>query len=690
MSDARSPGRLHGGAKAPRADGKWLESGKVLAPSVPVRRGEPRWAWAVAAAVAATLLGAPAPGVQAAVPTRSVVPASAFNDGPAFPVSRLALRYAWANRGQPALRKILRAKLTLGWKPTGFCTAYTTNPQGQRVLRGDVQIIHTRFSALSQATARPFHATAIRSLARQLVARLNALGLGGVYVVVAPEDFKGDQDLRPKGDTTLHLLIHTAVVTSVRTIISGGRFVWQKEKINNPIVAKIPQYSPIQPAAKVKPGSTDLLETNLLNDYIDRLNRQPGRQVSVAISKAGGHAGKPAPQDAVNLDYLVHEQKPWHVYFQLSNTGTPQTGMWRERFGVVDNQLLGFDDILSVDYITAGFKRENSVAGSYNFPLVPSDRLRVRVYADYQGFSASDVGFPGAGFFGDETVGGVEGILNVFQYHRLFIDTLLGIRYEHIRVDNSLIQEGGTGDFIMPYLGFHLERYTPIAQSWADATLLTNYTTSNSKSLNNLGRLDVNRNWFILQGDAVCQFFLEPLLFPRSFESGTSTLANQIKISISGQEAFGYRLPAEDEMTAGGLYTVRGYPQSITAGDSVGIESFEYRLHVPQLFGVKRNPGTVFDQPFRWSPQEPYGPTDWDLIGKAFVDIGEVVNSNRQSYESDATLVGTGLGVELDLKQNVSLLADWGIALTHVGSSSTGNAVTPGSSAFNFVFTFTY
>jgi outer membrane protein assembly factor BamA len=141
------------------------------------------------------------------------------------------------------------------------------------------------------------------------------------------------------------------------------------------------------------------------------------------------------------------------------------------------------------------------------------------------------------------------------------------------------------------------------------------------------------------------------------------------------------------------LYTVRGYPEYVTAGDSVGIGSVEYRLHIPHLFPVNPNAGSVFGKPFRWVPQEPYGPTDWDLIGKAFLDVGEVVNSNRQSYETDSTLVGTGLGLQLDIKHNISLMVDWGVALTRLNASSAspgGTDVSPGSSQVNFVFTVSY
>ena len=627
--------------------------------------------------------------VPAQVTAKAVVPAQVINDGPTYAVSPLVVRYAHPATGQIPISQIDSMSVVLGLKPSGYVTAYATTVGGQRVLRTDVRIIHAKLGLLARGSVQKFHATAIRSLSRQIVAFLNSHGQVGVYVSVYGKDISNGKDIRPAGDTTLHLQVYTAVVTRVRTVASGGRFSGQKNRIDNPLAAGIAENSPIQPASANKPGTTDLLNPKVLNRYIDQINRQPGTQVAVAVSPDKSSS----TPDAVDLDYLVHESKPWHAYFQLSNTGTEQTNPWRETFGLVDNQLLGFNDIFNLQYSTAGFTKQNSVNVSYNIPVTRNNRLRVRVYGGYDDFSASDVGFGNAFFNGDESTLGGEGILNVFQHNRLFIDLIAGAKYQHIFVDNTLLGQTGTGDIVIPYVGVHLDHYTPTVQSWADATLLGGFTTSSNASLQQLGRLKVNKNWYMIQGDAVCEFYLEPLLDPKGYQAGTSTLANQIKISISGQEAFNNRLPAEDEMTAGGLYTVRGYPEYVTAGDSVGIGSVEYRVHIPHLFPVNPNAGSVFGHPFRWVPQEPYGPTDWDLIGKAFLDVGQVVNSNRQSYEKNSTLVGTGLGLQLDIKHNISLMVDWGVALTQLNASSAspgGTNVSPGSSQVNFVFTVSY
>ena len=48
---------------------------------------------------------------------------------------------------------------------------------------------------------------------------------------------------------------------------------------------------------------------------------------------------------------------------------------------------------------------------------------------------------------------------------------------------------------------------------------------------------------------------------------------------------------------------------------------------------------------------------------KGFFDVGRTIVSDRFAFESDETLMGAGVGVELLFKRNVSLRLDWGFVL---------------------------
>jgi hemolysin activation/secretion protein len=154
-------------------------------------------------------------------------------------------------------------------------------------------------------------------------------------------------------------------------------------------------------------------------------------------------------------------------------------------------------------------------------------------------------------------------------------------------------------------------------------------------------------------------------------------------LNVRGQYAFDYRLIPNAEQVVGGLYSVRGYPESVVAGDSVIIGTAEYRFHVPRALSIQPEPSKFMGRDFRARPQQQFGRPDWDLVLRAFVDAARVTNSDRLSFERDETLVGAGLGAELLLYQNVSVRMDWGMALVEVQNQD----VKVGSNRFHFVFT---
>ncbi len=191
----------------------------------------------------------------------------------------------------------------------------------------------------------------------------------------------------------------------------------------------------------------------------------------------------------------------------------------------------------------------------------------------------------------------------------------------------------------------------------------------------------------MLQLEGSHSFYLEPLLEPEAFASGKGTLAHELYFGGRAQYAFDYRLMPQSEQVMGGLYTVRGYPESVVAGDSMFVVTGEYRFHLPRALAVQPDPTRtrVFGQPFRFSPQQPYGRPDWDLILRTFVDAGRTVSSQHQAFEENNTLVGTGVGLELQIKQNFNIRVDWGIAL-----ESVPGVVEGGSNRFHIIATFLY
>jgi hemolysin activation/secretion protein len=553
-------------------------------------------------------------------------------------------------------------------------------PGAERIPPGyrgrDIPTRTVTLAELGNDAVDQFHVSAIWAINEQLKTFLNNRGVIGVYIVQDFADIDTSGIDRRQEKKTLGLVIYTGVVRQVRTVGSGDR-VSETNRINNPMHKRILADSPVKPESTGGQAGMDLLRRDSLDRYVYSLNRHPGRRVDVAVSAFSDEPGE------VILDYLVTEAKPWLVYSQISNTGTKDTSEWRERFGFVHNQLTNNDDILTLDYTTAGFTESHAVQASYEAPLMGSRRWRWRVFGMYSEFTASDVGQARENFQGQQYELGGELIVNVYQKRDFFVDLFGGAKYERVRVDNRDVDITGDAGFVVPYVGLRAQRLADVSSTFAELTLSGRFTGASQTDLDALGRFNADKNAAVLQFQFVQSIFLEPLLFPQAFKEARTTLAHEVVLSARAQTSFGSRLIPQAEDVIGGLYSVRGYDESVAAGDDVILGSVEYRWHVPRSLEPrepKERPKDPKDatrkqeQPFKWAPQQAYGRPDWDLILRTFLDAGQTYNADKLGFENDETLVGIGIGAELQVKQNLALRVDWGFPLTELDGQKTDDS----------------
>ena len=204
----------------------------------------------------------------------------------------------------------------------------------------------------------------------------------------------------------------------------------------------------------------------------------------------------------------------------------------------------------------------------------------MRAFGNFNQFTASDVGQAGLSFDGRTYGGGAEASYNVFQHRDNFIDLVAGARYEHNSVDNGGAGGTGTADFVVPYGGLRYEQIRDVSSLQADLMLVGRFSNAGEEDLNTLGRLNADSDAVLIQADASHSFFLEPIFRAKKFREAKSTLANEMVFSARAQYSLNRLIPAAEEV-AGGLYSVRGYPESIGAGDTVLIGSAEYSLPPP-------------------------------------------------------------------------------------------------------------
>jgi hemolysin activation/secretion protein len=132
-------------------------------------------------------------------------------------------------------------------------------------------------------------------------------------------------------------------------------------------------------------------------------------------------------------------------------------------------------------------------------------------------------------------------------------------------------------------------------------------------------------------------------------------------------------VPQEQDLL-GGAFSVRGYPESIVSADEMVLASFEYAFHVPRVLRPGP-PGRFLGRSFQWRPPQTRRSPDWDLVVRGFVDYAQrKVTPEREAAapapgvelplgERDVDLLGAGVGVEIDVRQGLSIRADLGRVL---------------------------
>lgn len=579
--------------------------------------------------------------------------------------------------GQPSIEALRDVEVSL----------VPTEAHGYVAWRPGLTPVRVTIGELSEMTTQRF---ADSGLQQVLVAVRDALtdrGLMAVRTVTNPA--VQEAALAANNDPqVLPVVIVTGVVSEIRTLASGDRVREPGERLNHRHHRRILERSPVQPGV---PGQ-QLLQRDDLDNYIFRLGRHPGRRVDVAIAPGEPEQVEIEDDDetrlatvpTISLDYIVTENKPLLFYVQGSNTGTANTGRWRQRFGLFHNQLTNNDDILNIDYSTANFSDTHTVSASYEAPFFDSDRLRWRINGLWSDFDASDVGFAQLRFTGTSWSVGGELAYNIYQDRQFFLDLVGGARYLNLEVENFFVNvpiTQGKEDFFIPYGGVRAEKVTErdtLRSSVIFEANIQDVTNIDAGELGSLGRLFPDRSWQLLRWDTEYSFFLEPILHREAWEDvstpDSSTLAHEIALRFRGQYSFGNRLVPQISSVAGGMFTVRGYPESVVAGDTVLMGTAEYRFHLPRAFAPQEETGDLFGQPFRFAPQQLYGRADWDLTLRGFLDFARVISHDKLAFEDDHTLIGTGVGVEFQLLRNLNVRVDWGFALRSIeGRVSSGS-----------------
>lgn len=507
--------------------------------------------------------------------------------------------------------------------------------------------LETISTPLSQIGAEfdQYYGSALLSIAKEIVNHFNKRGYVGIFVAIDPKQIHpSGADLRHDKEKSLNLVVSTCRIASIKTV-AAGPYVVGKCPINHRVHARIRESCPLvcDPDG-LSDDPNALLNCKVINDWVYRLNRYPTRIINAEVD------GIP-DIGAVDLSLVINEERPWHFYLNAANVGTATTGKILERLGYVNYQLTHHDDTLAIEYATIAFRRMHSVWGYYEAPVYKTERLRLRVDGSFSNFDVIALEILGYRFRGKQWRVGPTLIANVYQYNDFFIDLSLGMFWFHVQSINEILQTDAHNRFLLPTVGLVLDWRRPLQTVYFTASLqknLDHLAPTKVSTLSQLGRMNVNSTWQLLQFNLIASSYLK--MSEGDIHKQRPHSPHEVALIAGGQYAFSARLIPQLEGVIGGLYTVRGYPQSCATGDNVYFAQFEYRYH--QLFytGRKEDCCSSFCK-------------NSQLLYRLFLDSGRTAINHILSGEASSTLLGLGGGLEYTFKRNVVLRYDLGMAL---------------------------
>ena len=157
-------------------------------------------------------------------------------------------------------------------------------------------------------------------------------------------------------DGVLHIAVIDAVIGEVR--FEGNRY------FKTPLLLK-----------KLRLGSGDHIDADILNEDIDLLGRNPFRQMQV-ISTPGADFG------ATDLIFRSQDRFPVFAYAGYDNTGTELTGLSRWQVGGQWGNAFGRDDLFSYQFGTSG-ELDGLATHAFNYRTFLPWRHQLSFYGAY-------------------------------------------------------------------------------------------------------------------------------------------------------------------------------------------------------------------------------------------------------------------------------------------------------------------
>ncbi|MBB5048286.1 hemolysin activation/secretion protein [Rhodopseudomonas rhenobacensis] len=313
---------------------------------------------------------------------------------------------------------------------------------------------------------------------------------------------------------------------------------------------------------RIKNGAPSLKEGAVPNfgevtKDIVSLNQWPDRRVTPAL-RAGVTPG------TVDVDLTVEDKAPVHASVEVNNRQSPNTTATRLNATVRYDNLWQLGHSFSFSYQVAPDRTSDAevFSGSY-LARTNLDWLSVLAYAVKSKSDVATIG--GTNVVGPGEILGTRAVITLPTRENFFHTLSVGLDYKHF---DQTVQQG-TGQFESPVT------YYPLVASYG-ATLQTEQFTTQLNAAVTYNLRTPSSDWVAFDNK---RYYASPSFTHLNVDvAHTQEIGEGFQLygKVQGQVADG-PLVSSEQISLGGLDTVRGYLESETLGDNGVVGNLELR-----------------------------------------------------------------------------------------------------------------
>jgi hemolysin activation/secretion protein len=375
---------------------------------------------------------------------------------------------------------------------------------------------------------------------------------------------------------------------------------------------------------------------NTVNKEMVALNSSAGLRVTPTL-RAGVLPG------TVDIDLTVQDELPLHGSLELNNRYNANTTPWRLSGSLSYTNLWQKGHVIGANFQIAPERLDDALvySGYYMAPLPGHETWSLTLQGTKQDSDVSTLG--GAAVAGRGDIIGLRLGGQLPQKPGFYHSISFGIDYKDF--DQDLIVAGTTLSSPVTYFPFSLN----YSAAWAARKRSTELNTAivfhvpefgSDTQQFNTSRFRANDGFAYLRGDL----------------SHTQELGGGVKAfaKVQGQLSSG-PLISNEQLSGGGLSTVRGYLESTALGDNGLFGTFELRS--PSLLKATGE-----------------GQTEWRF--HIFADAGYLtLDSPLPGQQADFALASAGVGTRFRLFDHLSGTVDMGVPLIRQGVTDLGEVL---------------